>query len=411
MTIKLTGKVGAALCDNKVHDVALVQMMLRVIRKKGTGSPYLRTYRPGICDDATTSAIYDFQVANGIVPKPEKGRFWPKSIKKTDAYRASKGLAPKQKKDDAYEVWPNSVTLRKLTEALPNTHKHMRILKNTKTVYLSDTPARLATAVAASVAQVKPGKRLNRTFCGRVHTLIKRMSQTHGIVLWVARRSGFGRTFEEQAKLRARLIKNNPRAVVGRPGESFHNYGRAVDIGFRGMRWLKTDGTIVKDLTWLNKLDKANKSDFNSFWNARDKVTSAMNPKLHRIKSERVHAQMYRGTPRRGLARLLTKVSPGKRKWATMGRRHYTCDLGCGGVKVCVGTSDQIWAGKAAVSTADIAKVKKAKKAKSPAKAKTAKTKKAKKAPKVTPQAELAKIRRELKQDFEAADRNWHKWR
>jgi hypothetical protein len=61
----------------------------------------------------------------------------------------------------------------------------------------------------------------------------------------VQRADGTRRTFEAQYQLTLN-VQNGKAVTNAGPGESNHNYGQAVDIGFKALRWLKKDGTPVE---------------------------------------------------------------------------------------------------------------------------------------------------------------------
>lgn len=107
---------------NDVHDVALVQAILRVVKTKA-GAPYLSGNYDGIYGPTTKEAIIKFQANQlliGPVPSPEKMGFVDKE----------------------------SVTFQKMVASLPESYKSMRIIQETKTVYLEDTPERAREARA-----------------------------------------------------------------------------------------------------------------------------------------------------------------------------------------------------------------------------------------------------------------------
>lgn len=344
--------VGEHGAPNKSHDVAMVQAMLRVV-KNAKNATYLNVDYTGTYGPTTKSAISAFQNDHKLIQ--------PKGAEKL-------GL-----------MTPGGATIQKLNEMLPATHKSMRVIPNTKTVHIEGTAADAATSKAA----VTGNRELEAQFRAKVGDLIERMFKQHKIVLGLTPTGG-RRTFAQQA------AETNTKAG---PGESNHNFGRAVDLGFKALKWVRGDGTIKQDSFWLNTLEQTSAAKANAFWDARDAI-ALNNLGLHRLQFERIHLQAFNDatvSATRSLARLLTAV--GKTKW----QPRYKSDLGYGGALHNVGTAKQIWAGTALVTKAMIAQ------------ARSAKTGK-----KVTPAdikaQELNEMKKTLKGDFELADRHWVKW-
>jgi hypothetical protein len=350
---KLTGSVGEA-ATNKTHDVALVQAMLRVV-KNAKGTSYLTSNYDGVYGKHTKGAIIAFQNDN------------------------SKTIAAGTKgKEKLGVVDAGKATISTLSAALPASHANMRIIPNTKTVYLEDTKANCTT----SAHSIRADTQFENTFKTRLANLVDAMFKTHKIVLWVTP-TGRRRTFAQQA---AEVHTN------AGPGESNHNFGRASDIGFKNLKWIRADGTIKTDSWWLNALEHANAAKANAFWDARDAL-AAKQP-LFRLHMERVHLQLIDQATFsniNSLVKLLNTV--GAMKWA----RRYKSDLGMGGALYDVGSAKTIWAGNASVSKTEYAA------------ALSAKTGKAVKAASIT-QKQIDDMRKALKADFEAADTNWKKW-
>jgi len=320
--------VGEGVAKNNVHDIALVQAMLKVV-KNAKGKAYLGSNYDGIYDGITKTGIIKFQQDNNIIP--------------ADPAKAAKIL------DKLGFIAKNGPTIQKLNNVLPASHQGMMIIPNTKTVYLSGNAA----DAKASKNSVSTDANLVGTFRNKVGQLIDRMYQQYKIVLKTTR-TGRRRTFAEQAAIL-------PPASYAGPGESNHNFGRAVDIGFRHMKWVKGDGTIHKDADWLNALEGTTPAKARAFWDARDAI--AINSLgLFRLGMERVHLQDYNQTnisSARSLAKLLTKV--GNTKWQGVPvpkNSTYKSDLGYGKGLFNVGSARTIWAGNANVTKAMLAKAK-----------------------------------------------------
>jgi hypothetical protein len=337
---------------NKVHDVALVQAMLRLV-KDAKGNPFLAANYDGAYGVGTKTAIVNFQAEHKLIT--------PGGAEKSGLLSAG------------------GASIQKLSALLPADYKDLRILENSKTVYLAGAAADAkASETGITVyGEFEPG------FRGKVADLVRQMFETHKIVLAVTP-TGRRRTFAQQA------AEVNTKAG---PGESNHNFGRAVDIGFDGLQWLQGDGSLKKDSHWLNALEKVRAADANGLWDARDLIATKLG--LFRLQFERVHLQAYsqaNASSQRSLVKLLN--SEGTMQW----KIGYQCDLGSAGKQwFNVGTAKQVWTLAALTSKADIAK------------ARTAATGKAVKESDVSAE-DLAAMKRALKADFEAADKNWLKW-
>jgi len=353
---------------NAVHDVALVQAMLRVV-KNAKGAAYLGGVYDGAYGPQTKAAIIALQTDHKLAAAP--------------------GKAPAPGQDKHAIASPGGPTVNKLTASLPATHAKMRIIENTKTVYLEGEAA----DATASQGKVAAHPELEVSFRANVARLVELMYATHKIVLSVAP-SGARRTFQQQADL-------SPGVTKAGPGESNHNFGRAVDIGPNNLKWLQGDGAIVKDDWWMNKLSKVSSAKATAFWLARDAVADGASLNLFRIGAwDRPHLQSFSDanvSMSRSLAALLTAV--GKTKWvsAPASPNHYKSDFGLGGTTYDVGTAKQIWAGNATVTKAMLAD------------AQSAKFKKVVKEADIK-DADIATLKQQLKADFEAADAKWTKW-
>ncbi len=355
---EITASVGDG-ATNKTHDVALVQAMLQIV-KNAKNAPYLGSAYDGSYGNATKSAIIAFQTDNAkTIQAGEKG------------------------KEKLGVVDQTGKTFSSLTALLPATHAALRIIANTKTVYLEGA----ADDAKASAKAIRNDNEFEAVFKERLAQLVESMYTTHKIVLKITP-TGRRRNFAQQAA---------ETATNAGPGESNHNFGRASDIGFRDFKWLRGDGTFKQDIDWLNSLEALKTTKDDALWDARDAVASAL--PLYPLKMERIHLQLYNQATfsnQNSLVTLLNLV--GKTKWAT----GYKSDLGYGGTLYPVGTAKQIWAGNATVSKAQLAEAMSA----------SADAKKAKKTydAKDIKADQLVDIQKTLKGDFQLADTNWIKW-
>lgn len=313
---------------NHGHDVALVQAMLKVI-KNPKGTSYLTSNYDGIYGKDTKGAITAFQQDNKIIP--------------ADPIQAV-AMA-----DKLGFINKNGPTMAAINKLLPDSHKNVTIIANTKTVYLAGD----AKEAAASALSLRADNNLDPNFRSNVAQLVDEMYKTHKIVLTTTS-DGRRRSFAEQAPIVP------PNSYSG-PGESNHQYGRAVDIGFRNLRWIKGDGTVYQDTDWLNGLENISSSKANAFWDARDAI-AVKKLGLFRLTMERIHLQNFNdGTVSmaRSLASLLTAV--GKTKWQAVPaprNNKYKSDLGYGKGFFLVGKAIQIWNGNADVTAAMLASAK-----------------------------------------------------
>jgi hypothetical protein len=354
----ITGSVGEGAA-NKTHDVALVQAMLRIV-KNAKGAPYFGGRYDSAYGALSKAAIASFQSDNA------------KTIQ-----------AGQQGKEKLGVMDAGGTTLRTLAAALPATHKAMRIIPATKTVYLEGA---LADA-NASANSIRLDPKFESNFRMLLAKLVDTMYAEHRIVLKITP-TGRRRNFAQQAA--------EVRTHAG-PGESNHNFGRASDIGFKGLRWIRGDGSIKTDADWLNALEATSKAGAGAFWDARDAIAKKL--PLYRLGFERVHLQLFDQTTFSNVNSLVTLLNTvGRFKWEA----RYKSDFGLGGACYAVGSAKQIWAGTAPVSKTDLAAALSAKEA-------SLKSNKVFKDTDITAQ-QIAAMQSALKADFEAADKNWIKW-
>ncbi|HEX4809911.1 MAG TPA: hypothetical protein VH325_13320 [Bryobacteraceae bacterium] len=396
---------------NKVHDVAIVQAMLTVV-KNAKGNPYLTDY-DGKSGPSTIHAITAFQTDQGLIPKP------PPPAPHHGAHHAGHPAAPPPPPPAAPAaagekpglVAKGSTTLAKMVGALPADFAPMRIIENTRTVYFPGTDA----DENASSNAINTTGDLEPAFRSKVVQLVDLMFSTHKIVLSVTATGGH-RTFQQQSD----TIKKGTSTKAG-PGESNHNFGRAVDIGFNGFQWLKGDGAKATDDWWLNKLTKDGKDKVGiaraaELWKARDVIAVNGTPGLFNsiLSGDDIHLQSFDDNlPNdRALVDLLNRV--GSLKWEAEHKkpRRYNCDLGFGGKMFNVGTSVEIWDLKPTVTKKMIAEAKTDVLIRAAADKGAAAVKAVVHVKESTiTDAEVVALRKALKDDFIAAETNWLNWR
>jgi hypothetical protein len=363
----LKGSVGDG-GGNAVHDVALIQAMLKVV-KNAKGEAYLSKNYTGKYDDATKAAAFQ---ADKMLIDPATLKFDPAALKlnppemKVDRPAAKPGLAAVKLAPPTIKLNPagaanhdktglvdkESQTLNALIKALPDDYKAMRIIEGTKTVYLEATVAAYKESFHA-IQSKNDG--LDLQFRQKIAQLLDRMYNEYKIVLSIPS-NGWRRSFADQAD----VLKKHTDAL---PGESNHQYGKAVDFGFNGLRWVDGDGQIRTDGPWLDwaKMPVEKREEL---WKARNKF-AVDDPTIGLFKSNRkgdwIHLQAYddnKVSYGRALASHLQAVSPNKMKWqvALGSPNNYKTDLGLGGATFAVGTAGDIWAGKATIDKEAVAK-------------------------------------------------------
>jgi peptidoglycan hydrolase-like protein with peptidoglycan-binding domain len=382
----LTASVGEGGVNAR-HDAALVQAYLVLANRPARVDPVQTRYLAvidGDCGERTRRAIRQFQ-NDRVFGDPVSG-----------TSRSVQGATPGL-------VLPGDLTWRTLTEAVPAACRDLRVLPGSKTVYI-------AGAGAERDASTGRATRLTfaATFRSSLITLINRMYDNHRLVVSVCR-EGDRRTFQTQYE----LLTSGRNVTGAGPGESNHNFGQAADLGFEGLRWLRANGTTVENETsWLHQLDPSQTAQGESlfFWNVLR--TTGIAAGLHRGPlADRPHLQAWSDAGvdmASRLADLLTRT--GRMRWRGRAQR-YQCDLGCGGEFFDVGSAAQIWSRQAAITEATLTRARaqaaRPAVAAGPALARPGRTERP---PAVTPQ-EVRDMRNALRADFEAADRDWQRWR
>lgn len=405
---EIKASIGAGL-TNSHDDVALIQAMLVVV-KNAKGTSYLNSY-DGVFGNHTKNAIIAFQndqvfkqqrvasvtTASSAKPIPIPAPTPTPSLTPIPATAANAKLGV---------ISPNDVTFKQLLSMLPTNYKELNVLPGGKTVYLSSADGDRK----ASCANINTEGQLNITFRGRVAKLIDEVFSRHKLAIWVVPGEGRRRTFEQQYKLTF-----TPNTKAG-PGESNHNYGQAVDIGFKGLRWLKANGTIVENEDyWLHKLDPKQTivPEAACFWKAMQTVATGAAGLFRGPAWDQPHIQAWNDhlvSMNKRLGALLALV--GAMKW-TGHNGHYQTDFGLGGKFYDVGTAKQIWEKSATVDNQMLASartdaLKKAAMIAGPASS-AWKNFKAIAATDIK-QTEIDAVKISLRTEFDRAEQNWTKW-
>lgn len=331
--------------SNASQDVALVQLMLR-LAKNAKGQSYFGANYTGTYDQTLKTAIIAFQQDQKLIAA--------KAAANPAINQPGKAPQPAALAEKPGLVAPNSKTLTALVGKLPATHTNIRIVPGTKTIYLAGDGGKAAIAAAA----IRGEEQLNADFRERVAQLVESMYEQHKLVLGIPR-TGWRRDFAAQAA----VVEANPNASGAGPGESPHQFGTAVDIGFASLKWVAGDGAVKTDNFWLaaQGLQYAKQQEF---WATRDAIAYEQ---LVLFKTNKqgdfIHVQGFADEKvswGKSLAKLLETVSPAKAKWAYAGqvakKNTYKVDMGLG-TAINVGNSTQMWNGESPISKADLAKV------------------------------------------------------
>jgi peptidoglycan hydrolase-like protein with peptidoglycan-binding domain len=149
--------------------------------------------------------------------------------------------------------------------------------------------------------------------------------------------SGY-RTFAQQLTISASKTSAGP-------GESFHSYGVAVDLGV--IEWVDEDGKSYKKDFWLLTMDNIAKYKgfSNKIWTKRDEIGGN---NLHVLSKERIHMQSMPSGARGALAlvKALNEACSqlGDTTWSYRNIKNvgYECSLGSATKFTNVGTSEQM---------------------------------------------------------------------
>jgi peptidoglycan hydrolase-like protein with peptidoglycan-binding domain len=386
----LTGSVGES-GKNSRHDAALIQAILALAARPARVDLKTPRYLAVIDGDfgpRSKAALRLFQQDHAGLAAPGTPPL------------ALPGVTPGV-------VVPGDVTWQKLVEAVPAEFRDLRVLFGAKTVYVAATGAQRDAAI---------GDVVQKTFLPSFRVIVTRVISAvhdmHGIAVGVCVK-GDRRDFATQYDLLTNPIHivNGKRPTGAGPGESNHNFGQAVDLGFQGLRWLRQNGTVVEDETsWLHRLDPKQVAAGESliFWEAL-RTAGLRCGLFNGPLTDRPHLQAWsdQGIDMASrLADLLTRA--GTMKWTGRNRR-YQCDLGFGKDFFPVGTAAQIWSGQATIDATVLAKARDAARPAAPAAAAVRRA--AAPAPPAVTENDVKAMKASLRGDFTAADTNWTDWR
>jgi hypothetical protein len=408
---ELSDTVGDGGKNNK-HDVAIVEVMLRLI-KNAKGSSYFPGEYDGQFTAKTKQAIRDYQTEKGLaaVATPAQGKAagvtgGPGGIGTAAAGTEKLGL-----------ITAGGQTFTQLVKDLPANYANIRCFPQTNVVYLEHDANDLAVALAST------GKSAVETsFRAQVVSLTNNFYTKHKLALSIARHGGL-RDFKTQDILYKRGrsgVKGELIVTNAGPGESNHHWGRAVDISPNKVKWLRGNTSLVTDDWWFNDLAKESKAKFYNFFDAliaaRDAI--AVPSGMFRLKKKNkagkmvefdpMHLQSFddsKSSAGRSLVALLNAVGVGVCEWKYTGGS-YSSDYGIGGTTLFhVGTAVDVYREQAVVTKNKIAQAyneaAKAKSAGKPFKKLTAADIKG---------SEIAEIRKRMKADWVKAEAAWPRW-
>lgn len=369
---------------NERSDSALVQAILvKTTRAAAPGrqaGPYL-TVIDGDAGHNTKNAIRAFQNEHVFVNEA------------TQQSMANPGATPGL-------VRPGDATWTKMLERVDPAFSDMRVLFGGKTVYVAATEnqkqARINEVNALTFAPI---------FRTRVINCITQMHALHGIAIGVCRQ-GDRRTFQAQYD----LLTNGQGVTNAGPGESNHNFGMAVDLGFAGLRWLRTNGTVVENEdSWLHRLDPGQTlvPEALKFWETLRTVgTSPAVGAFRGPVADRPHLQNWNDANVSMTRRLAVHLTnSGSMRWERAAGA-YRCDLGFGGALFTVGTAAQIWNRQATVTAQMIQDGRAAYAAAHPPQGGA----QPRRAPVPVTDQDVRDMRAELRRQFDLADANWANW-
>jgi hypothetical protein len=257
-------------------------------------------------------------------------------------------------------IEPDSATFSMLVEDVVSRdadYWSLRVLPDTKMVYLEMTQAEFdARLKTVTDSELQAG------FKAKVIALIRKVYDEHKIALAGWGKLSYRRSFADQHSVLARGTSE------AGPGESNHQFGRALDVGYVGLRYVQQNGKVAKVLD-ENQFDKNLHSwQISALYRARNALWERPpqgKGALFRIRmkggdNDPSHFQEFNQFAslypektvdiRRSLADFLGVVSG--MAWEKRSGGHLACDLGLGGSLVDVGTADQIWTGSAGLSQA-----------------------------------------------------------
>ena len=358
----LTSNVGDG-SDNKPHDVALVELLLHIVKNPKTHKRFFASNYDSKFTKATKDAIVAFQKEFNLAaaaptppPPPKPGATTPSSPPPPPPASATTPATA----DTLGLVKPGSATFQKMVDeaaAVDASFKLLRVLPETKVAYLEMTQAEFDERLKSVT-----DSELESGFKTKVTALVRKMYADHKIALAGWGKLSYRRSFANQHK----LFLKGPTTTEAGPGESNHQFGQALDVGYVGLRLVRPNGTILKIIN-ENQFDKSVLSwqiaalykARNAIWEKAPQGTGTLfRIRMHGGDNDPNHFQNFNQFSslypdptvdiRVSLAAFLSGISGFN--WEKKHGGHYACDLGTGSTPVDVGTADQIWTGHASLT-------------------------------------------------------------
>ncbi|HET6147553.1 MAG TPA: hypothetical protein VFH68_08460 [Polyangia bacterium] len=313
---------------NAIHDVVLVQLILKTLKNSHQASYFGSPYTNGYSGE-TARAIAAFQADQNLIGGPN---------------REIQGLA---KAGSA--TW---LALRAaFTEAAPP-YVGARTTKGLGLAYLPMPQARMG----ESIGEIHAAKNLQPNFRLKVVQLVQTFYQQSSIAWSMVPKTGGWRSFAGQEGL----------SSDAGYGESIHHYGYAVDLVVLNFSWIAADLQVRKSPIRLDGMAKVFVDQLHS---ARNLLATSLKVYKTTMPGDEPHLQNFDDDPLDSVASLMAlmhAVGPKAMNWKPRYRKptDYLCDLGLGGDYYFVGTAIDIWEQDPAhhISAADLAKALQAKK-------------------------------------------------
>ncbi len=383
----ITDSVGAG-GKNAIHDVAMVQLMLKLL----TGSqriPYFAagyTSRYGV---ATDQALVAFQADHGLARRG-----------------APPGSSPGGSAETPGLVKRGSPTWQALLKEFGSVDARYRTARTTEGFALAYVPM-ADSRLHESVSAIHGAKNLQSEFRQKVVRLVQIVFSQSGIAWSVVPQTGGWRSFAGQEGL----------VSDAGYGESIHQYGFAVDLTVANFSWFDSDLRVHKSPISLSGMDR---STATQLYAARNKVGDTLKLFSTTKSGDLAHLQNFDDDTLdsvSSLIALMQKVGPHKMKWKPQFRTptNYLCDLGLGGDYFFVGTAVDIWKQDATrrISAADLAKAladKKKRDAKFSADAFFGRTGAPRAHSTDVGESDIRAVQKMLRAEFDAAAANWKQW-
>lgn len=376
---------------NAVHDVAMVQFMLKVL-KSSQSAPFFGGVYSKQFSGATVEAIIAFQEVAGT----------------------SSPAGAKPGTDAPGLIKPGGPTWNALVSGFSRVdvqYKAARVTPGVNLVYVPMTVSQRT----ASLSGIADAKKLVAVFRKKVNDLVEAVYKKSEIVWSLVPTTGAWRSFSGQEGL----------VSDAGNGETIHNYGYAVDLTVGQFSWFGDDLRPRISPISLHGLDELRATQL---FTERDKVATTLGLFNTAKGGDQYHLQNFDDDTLDSVGSLMALMhayGPRKMKWKSQFKKptNYLCDLGLGGDYYYAGTAADIWnQHDRHISGVDLAAALNAKKKSDPkfsiaaflgrpaptpaADGKTAELK-----PSDLTPADFKTVRAMLKAEFQAAADNWQAWK